>query len=300
MVWFDGELVPWSEARIHVATHALHYGGSVFEGLRVYPTPRGPALVKLGAHVRRLVHSCRIVGLPLPYDARALEKAIVDTVRANGLSSAYVRPIVFRGCGQLGVDPRACPVQVAVIVIEHGAHFGADALERGIAVGVSSYRRPAPDTLPALAKSAANYLNSQLILLEAKAAGFDDGLALDVDGFVAEGSGANVFLVQDGVLHTPPLESSILQGVTRGCLLELARELELPVVERRIPRELLATADEAFLCGTAAEVTPIRSIDRLEVGSGSRGPLTERLQREYAARVRGEREDRAGWLTLVG
>jgi branched-chain amino acid aminotransferase len=287
VIWFNGEIVPWDQARVHVATHALHYATSVFEGLRAYPTARGPAIVRLAAHVRRLIHSCRIVGLPLEYDARRLESAIVETVRANGYASSYVRPIVFRGCGQLGVDPRACPVEVAVIVIEHGAHFGADAMEKGIDVGVSSYRRPAPDTLPGLAKSAANYLNSQLILLEAKASGYDDGLSLDVEGFLAEGSGANVFLVLDGALHTPPLDSSILQGVTRGCVMQIARDLELAVLERRLPRETLYTADEAFLCGTAAEVTPIRSIDRVAVGAGGRGPVTERLQREYAELVRG-------------
>jgi len=299
VVWFNGELVPWSRATVHVATHALHYATSVFEGIRAYATPRGPAIVQLRAHVRRLANSCKIVGIPLPYAEDRIAAAIVDTVRANGFDSSYIRPLAFRGYGQLGVDPRNCPVDVAVIVIEHGAHFGLEKLARGIDVGVSSYRRPAPDTLPALAKSAANYLNSQLILLEAKANGFDDGLALDVEGLLSEGSGANVFLVSRGVLHTPSLDCSALDGITRGCVLQIAADLELPAVEHRIPRDMLYVADEIFLCGTAAEVMPVRSIDRVVIGAGGLGPVTERIQRAYWGIVRGERDDPHGWLTYV-
>lgn len=299
VIWFDGRLVPWSEAQVHVGTHALHYGTSVFEGIRAYPTPRGPAIFQLQAHVRRMVDSCRIVGIPLPLSAARLTEAIVETVRANDFASSYIRPMAFRGYGALGVDPRSSPVTVAVIVIEHGPHFSPEKIENGLELGVSSHRRPAPDTLPTLAKSAANYLNSQLILLEAKSNGFDDGLALDIDGFVSEGSGSNVFLVSGGKLITPSIDCSVLDGITRRTVLALAASLGIEAVERRIPREMLYMADEMFVCGTAAEVTPVRAIDRVVIGSGKRGPVTERLQREYASVVRGERDIRREWLTYV-
>ena len=299
-IWWNGELVPWEQANVHVATHALHYASSVFEGMRAYATPRGPAVVHLRRHAERLMHSCRIVGIPLPIGLEELEKAIVDTVRVNGYESSYIRPVVFRGYGQLGVDPSACPVQVAVIVIELGTYFAAEKLEKGVNLGVSSYRRPAPDTLPVMAKSAANYLNSQLVLLEAKSNGFDDGLALDIEGFLSEGSGANVFLVQRGALHTPSVDSSILEGITRACVIQIADDLGIEVVRRRIPRESLYISDEIFLCGSAAEVTPVNSVDHKQVGKGGRGPLTERIQREYSDIVHGRKEDRHEWLTLVG
>lgn len=297
VVWWNGTLVPWSQANVHVATHALHYASSVFEGIRSYPTPKGPAVFQLGPHVRRMLDSCRIVNLPLAYDEAQLSKAILDTVRANGHASSYIRPLAFRGYGQLGVDPTHCPVDVAVITIEHGAHFGADALENGIDMCVSSWRRLAPDTLPALAKSAANYLNSQLVILEARANGFTDGLALDAAGFVSEGSGANVFLAVRGELLTPDLGSSVLQGVTRACVMQLARDAGLEVKETHIPRELLYVADEIFITGTAAEITPVRSVDRKPIGSGRRGPITARLQSEFQSLSRGSQPDRHGWLT---
>jgi branched-chain amino acid aminotransferase len=298
-IWFNGEFVPWERAQVHVATHALHYATSVFEGIRAYATRRGSAILALDAHVRRLIDSCRIVQLPLRWSEAELRAAIVETVRRNGYSSSYIRPIVYRGYGQLGVDPTNCPVDAAIIVIEHGAHFGAEAAEQGIEVGVSSWRRMAPDTLPALAKSAANYLNSQLVLLEARAHGYTDGITLDAQGFVAEGSGANLFLVHGGVLRTPPIGASILGGVTRACVIELARELGVEVREEALPRELLYTADEAFVTGTAAEITPIRSVDRRTVGAGVRGPVTQRLQGAWSAIVHGEAPDRRGWLTEV-
>jgi branched-chain amino acid aminotransferase len=298
-IWFDGRLVPWSEAKVHVGTHALHYGSSVFEGIRAYPTSRGPAIFQLDAHVRRMADSCRIVSIPLPLSEAKLTEAIVETVRANDFSSSYIRPMAFRGYGALGVDPRHSPVTVAVIVIEHGPHFSPEKIEKGLELGVSSHRRPAPDTLPTLAKTAANYLNSQLIFLEAKANGFDDGIALDVDGFVSECSGSNVFLVSNGKLTTPSLDCSVLEGITRRSVLTLAADLGIEAVERRVPREMLYMADEVFVCGTAAEVTPVRAIDRIQVGGGKHGPVTERLQREYARVVRGEREDRHEWLTFV-
>lgn len=298
-IWFNGEFVPWSQARVHVATHALHYATSVFEGIRAYATPRGTAILALDLHVRRLLDSCRIVQLPLRWNAAELSDAIVETVRRNGHASSYVRPLVYRGYGQLGVDPTQCPVEAAIIVIEHGAHFGAEAAEQGIDVGVSSWRRMAPDTLPALAKSAANYLNSQLVLLEARAHGYHDGLTLDTQGFLAEGSGANLFLVHRGVLRTAPIASSILSGITRACVMQLARDLALELREESLPRELLYTADEAFLTGTAAEITPVRSADKRAIADGRRGPITTRLQAAWSAIVRGETADRHGWLTPI-
>jgi branched-chain amino acid aminotransferase len=288
-IWHDGELVPWREAQVHVATHALHYGSSVFEGLRGYPAQGSvSAVFQLRAHMRRMLQSCRIVNLPLRWSEDELCEAVLATVRANGHASCYIRPLAFRAYGQLGVDPTHCPVSLSVIVIEHGAHFGAEAAEKGIDMGTSSWRRMAPDTLPAMAKSAANYLNSQLVILEAKANGFADGIALDAQGHVSEGSGANVFAVVDGVLHTPNLGSSILQGITRACVVPLARDAGI---------EVRYCADELFICGTAAEITPVRSLDRKQVGQGVRGPLTTRLQSEFRALATGAKPDRHGWLT---
>jgi branched-chain amino acid aminotransferase len=299
VIWFNGQFVAWADAKVHVATHALHYATSVFEGLRAYPTPRGPAVVRLDTHVERLFDSCRIVELPLRWSAGEMRAAILETVRRNGYASSYIRPLVYRGYGQLGVDPSHCPVEAAVIVIEHGAHFGAGALEQGIEVGVSSWRRMAPGTLPALAKSSANYLNSQLVFLEARAHGYTDGLTLDHEGLVAEASGANLFVVHKGVLRTPSLASSILSGVTRGCVMQIARDFGLEVREERFPREVLYTADEVFLTGTAAEIMPVRAIDRRKIGSGTRGPITHKLQAEYQSITRGASPDRHGWLTLI-
>ncbi len=298
-VWCNGALVPWAQAQVHVATHALHYATSVFEGIRGYATPRGAAIVQLDPHVQRLLDSCRICELPLRWGAAEIRSAILDTVRANGFGSCYIRPLVYRGCGALGVDPTNSPVEMSVIVIEHGAHFGAEAYERGIAMGVSSWRRLAPDTLPSMAKASANYLNSMHILLEARGNGYDDGIALDHEGYVSEGSGANLFLVAKGRIFTPSIGSSILEGITRACVTRLAREAGLEVTETRIPREMLYLASEVFVTGTAAEITPVRAIDRKAVGDGRRGPITERLQRAYLQIVRGEVEDRHGWLTLV-
>jgi len=298
VIWFNGELVPWQQAQVHVSAHALHYGSAVFEGIRAYPTPKGPAVMQLAAHVRRLIESSRIVNMPVKWGEAEFSDAILATVRENGFESSYIRPLVFRGYGQLGIDPSACRVEAAIIVIEHGAHFGADAVEKGIEVGVSSWRRVAPDTLPAMSKSSANYLNSQLVMLEAKANGFTDGIVLDHEGFVSEGSGANLFAVVHGQILTPGIGSSILQGVTRRCVMDLARDAGLEVLETRMPREMLYIADEVFFSGTAAEITPIRSIDRITIGSGKRGPVAEALQEEFFGIINGTRPDR-GWLTPV-
>lgn len=296
-IWFDGEFVPWGSATVHVSTHALHYGSSVFEGLRAYARPDGPAVLGLEEHVRRLFDSCKVVGMEIPFEPAAVSAAVCETVARGGHEACYVRPLVFRGAGTLGVDPTGNPVHVCVAAFPVGRYFGEEAVEHGIDVGVSSWRRMAPDTHPAMVKSAANYLNSQLILLEAKRHGYTEGLALDVDGFVCEASGMNVFVGLQGRLVTPPLADSILGGVTRSYVLQLARDLGIECVEQRVSREMLHFADEVFLTGTAAEITPVRSVDARPVGAGSRGPLTERLQREFFGIVRGEVHDRHGWLT---
>lgn len=299
-LWFNGELVPWDEARVHVLSHVIHYGSGVFEGLRAYATPRGPALVGLGEHMSRLVDSAELIGLPLPYDCAALCRAVVETVQDTGHEACYVRPFAFRGYGELGVDPTNAPVDVAVVAFPSGSLMGSESLERGVDVGVSSWRRMAPDTHPAMAKAAGNYLNSQLVLLEAKRHGYAEGIVLDVDGFVCEGSGENIFFVRDGELWTPPLSASILPGVTRGYALQLARDFGIPVRETRIPREMLYTSEELFFTGTAAEVTPIRSVDGKAVGRGAPGPITKRIQDSYFEVIQGRGEDRHGWLTYVG
>lgn len=298
-IWFNGELVDWDKAQVHVLSHALHYASSVFEGIRAYATPHGSAVFCLTEHVERLLQSCRIVRLPIAWTAAQLGQAIRDTVRANGLDACYIRPLVFRGYGALGVWPDECPVDVAIASFPWVRPGEELLLATGLAVGVSSWRRMAPDTLPAMAKSAGNYVNSALAVGEAKARGFQEAVMLDVDGFVSEGSGQNLFVVHKGVVTTPPVGSSILAGITRACVIQLAKDLGIAVVEQRIPREMLYTADEAFFTGTVAEVMPIRAVDGLTVGSGERGPVTKQLQERFFAIARGRAEDRHGWLTPV-
>jgi branched-chain amino acid aminotransferase len=298
-IWFNGELVDWDKAQIHVLSHALHYASSVFEGIRAYSTPKGPAVFCLGAHVERLLHSCRIVRLPLKWTVEQLSTGIRDTIRANRQDACYIRPLVFRGYGALGVLPDECPIDVVIATFPWVRPNEEQLLANGLAVGVSSWRRMAPDTLPAMAKCAGNYVNSALAVGEAKDRGFQEAVVLDVDGFVSEGTGQNIFLLHKGIVSTPPVGSSILGGITRACAIQLAKDLGLPVVEQRIPREMLYTADEAFFTGTVAEVMPIRSVDGLAVGDGKRGPLTQRLQERFFAIARGRTEDRHGWLTPV-
>lgn len=299
VIWFNGRFVPWGEARIHVLSHVVSYGSSVFEGIRAYATPRGPAVFRLQAHLRRLYDSARIYRMEIPFPAEELARAICETVRVNRLSSAYIRPIVFRGYGELGVNPLKCPVEVVVAAFEWGRYLGPEALEKGVAVRVSSWARMAPNTFPAMAKAGGNYMNAQLIKMEAVHEGYEEGIALDAFGHLSEGSGENVFLVRDGILYTPPLSASILPGITRDSVITLAREMGLTVIEHMLPREFLYIADEAFFTGTAAEITPIRSVDGVPVGSGSRGPITARLQEAFFAIVEGRTEDRHGWLTPV-
>ena len=298
-IWMNGKLIPWDEATVHVAAHSLHYGSSAFEGIRAYETPRGPAVFCLDEHVRRLFNSCKMLRLEVPYSQEEVKRAIIETVRANGHKSCYIRPLVFRGVGSLSLDARDNPVEVVIITIEWGRYLGAEALEKGVDVCVSSWRRMAPDTFPAMGKLGGQYINSQFIAMEAHDNGFAEGIALDLYGYVSEGSGENLFLVYRGVIYTPPLYASILEGVTRNVVITLAREMGYEVREQAIPRDMLYIADELFFTGTAAEITPIRSVDRIPVGSGERGPVTRRIQEEFFAIAEGRKEDRFGWLTYV-
>jgi branched-chain amino acid aminotransferase len=298
-IWFDGELVPWHEAKIHVLSHVVHYGSSIFEGIRCYKTPAGPAVFRLEPHLRRMYDSCKVYRMEIPYTKDQFLQAILDTISKNGLDSCYVRPIVFRGYEVLGVEPRSCPVQVVIAVWSWGAYLGADALEEGVDVGVSSWRRMAPDTTPAGVKAGGHYLNSQLIRMEAADLGYSEGIALDVYGYVSEGSGENIFVVRDGVLYTPSSGNSILGGITRDSVITLARELGYGVVETQIAREQLYFADEIFFTGTAAEISPIRSVDHITIGAGRRGPVTAALQTAFFDIVEGRTPDRYHWLTPV-
>ncbi|WP_298816870.1 branched-chain amino acid transaminase [Chloroflexus sp.] len=295
-IWFNGELVEWDKATVHVMAHVIHYGTSFFEGIRCYETPQGPAIFRLTPHMRRLIDSAKIYRTAIPYTLDQLVAAVKETVRANRLRSGYIRPVVFRGYGEIGVNPLNNPVEVAIATIEWGKYLGAEAMEQGVDVCISSWNRFAPNTMPALAKAGGNYMNSQLIKMEAMANGYAEGIALDADGHVSEGSGENLFLVRDGVVYTPPLTSSILSGITRDTVMTLLREMNIEVREQILPREMLYLADELFFTGTAAEVTPIRSVDRIPVGSGRRGPITAAVQESFFAIVQGERPDRYGWL----
>ncbi len=299
-IWHNGQLVPWDDARIHVTAHVMHYGSCVFEGIRCYDNSRlGPAIFRLRPHMLRMYRSARIYRMEIPWTIEQMEQAIFETIAANKLRSCYIRPLVYRGCGALGVEPRSCAVEAAIITFEWGKYLGADAIEQGIDVGVSSWRRMAPDTFPAAAKVGGHYTNSQLIRMEAAELGYAEGIALDIQGYISEGSGENIFVVEDGVLRTPPRSSSILGGITRDCIMTLAKDLGLEVREEVISREALYMADEVFFTGTAAEISPIRSIDHIQVGDGKRGPVAERLQREFFGIVEGSLPDRYGWLTPV-
>jgi branched-chain amino acid aminotransferase len=298
-IWFNGDLVPWDEARVHVFAHVLHYGSSVFEGIRAYATPRGPAVLGLGPHVRRLCDSCKIYRMPIPYQPEEISQAILETIRANGLQSCYIRPLVFRGLGVISIDPRPCPVEVAIGTIPMGTYLGEGVLTEGVDVGVSTWQRMAPNTFPAMAKIGGQYINSQLIRMEAHDRGFVESVVLNTAGYVSEGSGDNLFLVRDGVLYTPPLAASILGGITRAFTIHLARDLGYEVREQMVAREMLYVADELFFTGTAVEITPVRSVDGVPVGAGRRGPVTAHLQEQFFGIARGELEDRFGWMTPV-
>ena len=277
----------------------MNIGSSIFEGFRAYKNSKGPAIFRLRAHIQRLYNSCKMYRMDIPYTQEEFKQAICDTIKSNGLNSCYIRPIVYRGYGTLGVDPFPNPINCAVLVWEWGTYLGEEALENGVDVKISTWQRMAPNTLPALSKSGANYMNSQLIKMEAMKEGYVEGIALNTSGHVSEGSGENIFVVVNGILHTPPLSSSILQGITRDTVIQLARDKGLSVVEEVIPREMLYIADEVLFTGSAAEITPIRSIDKISIGSGKRGPITKILQDAFFSYIKGDREDKFNWLTHV-
>ncbi|MGB2907573.1 MAG: branched-chain amino acid transaminase [Candidatus Aminicenantaceae bacterium] len=298
-VWKNGKVIPWNEAQVHLASHVIHYGSSIFEGFRAYRNSRGTAVFRLQDHTRRLYNSAKIYRMEIPYSQDELNQAIIQIIQANGFQECYVRPIVYRGYGSLGVNPFPNPVECAVLVWEWGKYLGEDSQEKGVDVKVSTWHRMAPDTLPAMAKAGANYMNSQLIKMEAKLDGYAEGIAMNARGEISEGSGENLFLVQDGCLWTPPLSTSILPGITRDSVIRLARELGIPVREEVIPREMLYIVDEVFFTGSAVEVTPVRTIDKIVIGNGVRGPVTLRLQSAFFEYIKGERADDYGWLTYI-
>ena len=297
-VWHNGEFIPWNEATIHVASHVVSYASCLFEGIRCYDTPQGPGIFRLKEHTDRLVNSCKIYRMELRFTRDQLAQAMVELVRVNNVKHCYLRPVIFRGLGEAGVNPLKNPIEIYLLAWEWGKYLGEEALRQGVDVCVSSWQRIAPNTLPAMAKAAANYMNSQLVKMEALTNGYVEGISLDASGHVSEGSGENLFIVRDGKIITPPLSSSILPGITRDSVITLARELGYPVSEQAISREMLYIADEVFFTGTAAEITPIRSVDRIVVGKGQPGPLTLSLQERFLSIVQGQAEDKYGWLTL--
>lgn len=298
-IWKNGEFIPWAEATVHVTTHALHYGSSVFEGVRAYATPQGPAVFRLQPHTRRLANSAKIARIEMPHSEAEINEAILELIRRNGHEACYIRPLVFRGAGRLGVEGRQNPVETVILTMEWGRYLGSEAIENGVDVQVSSWRRIAPDTFASLAKIGGQYVNSQFISMEAHDNGFSEGIALDINGNVSEGAGENIFVIVDGVVYTPGIGSSILLGITRDTVLTLLKDLGIEVRHEVISRDLLYIADEIFFTGTAAEITPIRSVDRIQIGKGTRGPITAALQEEFFALTSGQKPDRHGWLTYV-
>jgi branched-chain amino acid aminotransferase len=299
-VWRNGKLIKWADATIHALSHVVHYGSSVFEGIRAYATPRGPAVFRLKEHIRRLMDSAKIYHMDVPFSADDLARATAETIHANKLGACYIRPVIFRGYGTVGVDPLGATNETFIFAYPWGAYLGEQSQKEGVDVMVSSWNRQAPNTLPAFAKAGGNYLNSQLMKIEARAQGFVEAIALDTRGFVSEGSGENLFFVRNGTLYTPPLVAAILPGITRDTIMQLARERGLTVVEGDLPREMLYVSDELFFCGTAVEITPIRSVDRIPVGTGKPGPITKDLQAAYMAAVSGKMPDKQDWLYHVG
>ncbi|MFQ5663334.1 MAG: branched-chain amino acid transaminase [Terriglobia bacterium] len=298
-IWHNGKFIDWDAATIHVISHVVSYGSCLFEGIRCYATTSGPAIFRLREHTQRLINSCRIYRIELAYSLEELIQAQLELVRVNKLPHCYLRPVVLRGYGVVGVNPLQAPIEVYIACWPWGGYLGDDAVEQGVDVCVSSWARMAPNTLPAMAKSAANYMNAQLIKMEAVINGYAEGIALDERGLVSEGSGENLFLVREGTLLTPPLSNSVLPGITRDTIITLARDLDIPAREQTIPREMLYLADELFFSGTAAEITPVRSVDRIKIGRGQRGPITKKLQEEFFGILKGTKPDRYGWLTPV-
>lgn len=298
-IWMDGTFVDWDDATIHVCAHVVHYGTAVFEGIRCYKTKKGPAVFRLGPHIRRLYNSAKMYRMEPDIPMSEFVNACIETIKVNNMEACYIRPVVYRGYYELGVNPLNNPINSFIVVWEWGKYLGEGALENGVDVCVSSWDRIAPNTLPALAKTGANYMNSQLIKMEALINGYSEGIALDTGGYVSEGSGENLFLVMDGKLYTTPLGASVLPGITRDTVITLAEELGLEFIEQLIPREMLYIADELFFTGTAAEISPIRSVDKIEVGTGKRGPMAKKLQDLFFKYVNAEVEDRYGWLTFI-
>lgn len=299
-IWHNGRFIPWQDAKIHVLSHVVSYGSSVFEGIRCYETTGGPAIFRLREHVRRLQDSAKIYRIEsLGFSLDQLADAMVELVSVNRMKSCYIRPIVLRGYGDIGVMPRNNPIEVYLACWEWGKYLGEEALSQGVDVCVSSWTRNAPNTMPTMSKAGGNYLSSQLIRMEADVNGYAEGIALDVHGYVSEGSGENIFVIRDGKIYTPPLATSVLAGITRDSAITIAADLGYPVIETNILREMLYIADEIFFTGTAAEVTPVRSVDRMTIGSGRRGPITEKIQKAFFALVEGTAPDRHGWLTAV-
>lgn len=298
-IWRDGHFIPWADATVHVLSHSMQFGSSAFEGIRCYSTPKGPAIFRLREHLERLLHSCKIYRMEVPYSIDQLVEASRDLIARNGVESCYLRPMVVRGYGTAGMVPIGAPIEVYLPCWPWGAYLGDEALEKGVDACISSWHRVQPNTIPAMAKIAGNYLSGQLIKMEALANGYAEGIALSPSGMVSEGSGQNVFMVSNGTIITTPLDGSILGGITRATIMQLAADAGIPVRELHIPREMLYMADEVFFTGTAAELTPVRSIDRITVGAGSVGPITKQLQQQYLGIAKGEIEDRHGWLTYV-
>lgn len=299
LIWMDGKLVPWGDAKVHVLTHTLHYGLGVFEGIRCYKTEKGPAVFRLRDHIQRLKNSASLVKMKLPYSVEELVEAVKCVIKANEIEECYIRPIVYYGYGEMGLNPAGSPVRVAIAVWPWGTYLGKEGLERGIRAMISSWRRIDPRILPPQSKTVANYANSILAKLEALSAGYDEAILLNLDGFVAEGPGENIFIVEGGTLITPPLSSGVLAGITRDSVMKIALDEEISVKEQNIAREQLYEADEAFFAGTAAEVTPIREIDGKVVGGGKRGPITEKLQHIFFDAVRGRKPEYESWLDYV-
>jgi branched-chain amino acid aminotransferase len=298
-IWHNGKFIRWEDATIHVLSHVVSYGSAVFEGVRCYETKHGPAIFRVREHMQRMVNSGKIYRIEWPYSAEDLSHAALELVRVNKMNSCYIRPIALRGYGDIGVGGLNVPTEVYMACWEWGRYLGPEAIENGVDVCVSSWNRMAPNTLPSMAKAAANYMNSQLIHMEAKANGFAEGIALDTQGYVSEGSGENIFVVMDGTIITPPIGSSVLPGITRSSVLTLCDDLKIPVREQLVPREMLYLADEVFMTGTAAEISPLRTIDRIQIGTGKRGPITKVLQEEFFSILTGASPDRHNWLTPV-
>jgi len=299
-IWHNGQFIPWSDANIHVMSHVVHYGTAVFEGIRCYKTNKGSAIFRLPEHVKRLFNSAKIYRMTPPdFSYEQIYQACIDSVKENSFEECYIRPVIFRGLGEFGVNPLNSPIETYIITWFWGKYLGPEALEKGVEVQVASWNRFSPNTLPALAKAGANYMNSQLIKMEAIEHGYAEGIALDTYGYVSEGSGENIFIVRDGIIYTPPICASVLPGITRHSIIKLAKEFGYKVREEMVPREILYIADEVFFTGTAAEVTPICSIDKIHIGNGRRGPITKKLQEEFFGILSGEKEDRFGWLQYI-